>query len=74
MKLATKRWNVRITIDGKEGVPFYYGFKTKKEAQAEADRWLAKGFEAKVSKLPKDYFTKIAGLTYIEIAEHRKEL
>lgn len=74
MKLATKRWNVRITIDGKEGVPFYYGFKTKKEAQAEADRWLAKGYEAKAVKLPKDYSTKIASLTYIEIAEHRKKL
>jgi hypothetical protein len=50
MKLATNKWNVRITINGKVGTPFYYGFKTKREAQAEADRWLAKGFEAEVIK------------------------
>ena len=50
MKLATNKWNVKITINGKVGVPFYYGFKTKREAQAEADRWLVKGFEAEVIK------------------------
>ncbi len=50
MKLATNRWNVRITINGKEGVPFYYGFKTKREATDEANRWIAKGFEAEVIK------------------------
>lgn len=50
MKLATNKWNVRITINGKAGVPFYYGFKTKREAQDEANRWLAKGFEAEVVK------------------------
>ena len=48
MKLATNKWNVRIIINGKAEVPFYYGFKTKREAQSEADRWISKGFEAKV--------------------------
>ena len=50
MKLATNKWNVRIIINGKAEVPFYYGFKTKREAQSEADRWISKGFEAKVIK------------------------
>lgn len=50
MKLATNKWNVRIIINGKPGVPLYYGFKTKKEAIAEASRWLAKGFAAEVIK------------------------
>lgn len=48
MKLATNKWNVRIIINGKAEVPFYYGFKTKREAQSEADRWISKGFETKV--------------------------
>ena len=48
MKLATNKWNVRIIINGKAEIPFYYGFKTKREAQSEADRWISKGFEAKV--------------------------
>ena len=50
MKLATNKWNVKITINGKSGMPSYYGFKTKREAQAEADRWIQKGFEAEVVK------------------------
>ena len=53
MKLTTNKWNVRIIINGKTRVPFYYGFKTKCEAQSEADRWLAKGFEAEVIKYSK---------------------
>ena len=48
MKLATNKWNVRITINGKTGVPFYYGFKTKREAPEEANRWIVQGFEAEV--------------------------
>ena len=50
MKLATYKWNVGITINGKAGVPFYYGFRTKREATEEASRWIAKGFEAEVIK------------------------
>ena len=50
MKLSTNKWNVRITINGKAGVPFYYGFKTKREAAEEANRWIAKGFGAEVIK------------------------
>ena len=50
MKLATYKWNVRITINGKAGVPFYYGFKTKREATEEANRWIEKGFGAEVIK------------------------
>lgn len=48
MKLATKRWNVEITMCGKTASPFYYGWSTKKKAQAEADRWIAHGYPAKV--------------------------
>ena len=50
MKLATYQWNVRITINGKSGVPFYYGFKTKREAIDEAQRWISKGYDAEVIK------------------------
>ena len=50
MKLSTNKWNVRITINGKVGVPFYHGFKTKREAIAEANRWIESGFEAEVIK------------------------
>lgn len=50
MRLATYKWNVRITIHGKAYIPFYYGFKTKREATEEANRWIAKGIEAEVVK------------------------
>ena len=50
MKLSTNPWNIRITINGKSGVPFYYGFKTKAAAQQEVNRWLAAGYEAEVIK------------------------
>ncbi len=48
MKLATYKWIVKLTIHGETFVPFSPGFKTKKEATEEADRWLAKGIDAEV--------------------------
>lgn len=50
MKLATYKWNVLITINGKAGVPNYYGYRTKKEATAVAKQWKEKGFKAEVIK------------------------
>ena len=37
MKLATYRWNLAIV--GHKKPIYYYGYKTKKEAQAFADKW-----------------------------------
>ena len=37
MKLATNKWN--ISEVGKNKPTFYYGFKTKREAQAFVDNW-----------------------------------
>lgn len=48
MRYATYKWNIRITIGDVSAVPFYYGFKTKAEAQAQADRWIAIGHQAEV--------------------------
>ena len=39
--MIINRWNVKVTYipTGKSRIPFYYGYKTKKEAQEIADRW-----------------------------------
>lgn len=37
MKLATNKWN--ISEVGKNNPILYYGFKTKREAQAFVDSW-----------------------------------
>lgn len=50
MKYATYKWNIRLTINGKTGIPNYYGYRTKKEATEEANRWIAKGYKAEVIK------------------------
>lgn len=50
MKYATYKWNIRLTINGKTGIPNYYGYRTKKEATEEANRWIAKGYKAEVVK------------------------
>lgn len=36
MKLATRKW--QVVIKGTKETPFYYGFKTKKEAEAMCER------------------------------------
>ena len=48
MKYATYKWNVRVTINGKAGVPCYYGYKTKAEAEGVAQRYRDAGYEAQV--------------------------
>ena len=50
MKYATYKWNVRVTINGKTGVPYYYGYKTKAQAEDIAQRYRAAGYEAEVVK------------------------
>ena len=50
MKLATNKWNVKITKNGKSTIVSYYRFKTKKEAQEVAGKWIEIGFEAEVIK------------------------
>jgi len=47
---APYAWNIKTYVDGKPGIPFYMGFKTKKEAQEEAERWNEKGINAEVIK------------------------
>ena len=48
MKLATYKWNVRLTINGKTGIPYYYGYKTKARAELVATSWRRAGYEAEV--------------------------
>ena len=48
MKYATYKWNVQITINGKSGVPEYYGYRTKREAEAIAHNWRRAGYHALV--------------------------
>ena len=50
MKYATNKWNVRITINGKTGIPHYYGYKTKAEAESVAQSWRMAGYQAEVVK------------------------
>lgn len=50
MQYATFKWNVRVTINGKTGVPYYYGYRTKTHALAIAQRWRDIGYEAEVIK------------------------
>lgn len=42
------KWNVELTINGKNGIPDYYGYKTKAEAEIIAQRYRLAGFDAKV--------------------------
>ena len=48
MRYSVNRWNVRLTINGKTGIPDYYGYKTKEAAEAIAQRYRMAGFEAEV--------------------------
>lgn len=50
MKYATNKWNVRITINGKSGIPDYYGYKTKAAAEAIAQKYRLAGYQAEVVK------------------------
>lgn len=48
MRYATNKWNVRLTINGKAGIPDYYGYKTKAEAETIAQRYRLAGYQAEV--------------------------
>ena len=48
MRYAVNKWNVQLTINGKTGIPDYYGYKTKAEAQTIANRYIAAGYRAEV--------------------------
>ena len=48
MRYATYKWNVKVTINGKSGVPEYYGYRIKAHAEAIAHRWREAGYEAEV--------------------------
>ena len=51
MRMATNKWNIRLTSpSGKSGYPFYYGFKTKKEAMEIAKMWEKNGWTAEITK------------------------
>ena len=42
------KWNVQLTINGKTGIPDYYGYKTKAEAETIAQRYRLAGYQAEV--------------------------
>ena len=48
MRYATYKWNVKVTINGKTGIPEYYGYRTKGEAEVIARRWRLAGYQAEV--------------------------
>ena len=50
MKYATHKWNVKVVINGKSGIPEYYGYKTKAQAEEIAKKWRDAGYEAEVIK------------------------
>ena len=48
MRYSTYKWNVELTINGKTGIPDYYGYRTKEMAEIIAQRYRLAGVEAKV--------------------------
>lgn len=48
MRYATYKWNVQLTINGKTGIPDYYGYKTKAEAEVIAQSYRLAGYQAEV--------------------------
>lgn len=48
MKIATNRYAVKITKDGKTSWDGYYGYKTRKEAEIRAGLWEKIGFKAEI--------------------------
>lgn len=48
MKLATGRYAVRISKDGKSMFDGYYGYDTRKSAEARVIEWQKIGYEAEV--------------------------
>ena len=48
MRYAVNKWNVELTINGKTGIPDYYGYKTKAEAEVIASRYRLAGYQAEV--------------------------
>lgn len=48
MRYAVNKWNVQLTINGKTGIPDYYGYKTKAEAELIAQRYRMIGLNAEV--------------------------
>ena len=48
MRYAVNKWNVELTVNGKTGIPDYYGYRTKEMAETIAQRYRQAGFEARV--------------------------
>ncbi len=48
MRYSVNKWNVQLTINGKTGIPDYYGYKTKAEAEVVAQRYRMSGYQAEV--------------------------
>lgn len=48
MRYGVNRWNVKLTIGGKTGIPDYYGYRTKEEAETIAQRYRLAGYQAEV--------------------------
>lgn len=48
MRYAVNKWNVKVIINGKSGIPDYYGYSKKLYAEVIAQRWRDAGYEAEV--------------------------
>lgn len=48
MRYRVNKWNVQLTINGKTGIPDYYGYRTKEEAEVIAQRYRIAGYQAEV--------------------------
>lgn len=48
MRYATYKWNVELTVNGKTGIPYYYGYRTKAEAEVIASSYRLAGYKATV--------------------------
>lgn len=48
MKYSVNRYHVKITFDGKSSLDNYYGYTSRKAAEARADEWREIGWEAEV--------------------------
>ena len=55
MQYRVNKWNVQLTINGKSGIPDYYGYKTKAEAEVITNRYRLAGFQAEVVRYSGDW-------------------
>ena len=49
MMMSTNRYNIMLEKDGKRQLEGYYGYTSRKQAEARAERWRKAGFKAEVT-------------------------